>query len=143
MRVRVNDNDYDIKIIGQKVTVNGKEITVKFDKDQITIEGKTFYLDYVEDSDPSLMIVNGMAYTVSKSSDITASMKDLKAPISGRIMEVLVKAGDEIKKGQQILVLEAMKMQNHIYSPVTAKISELRVKDGQTVMTGEILVKFH
>jgi biotin carboxyl carrier protein len=143
MRVRVNDNDYDIKIIGQNVTVNGKEITVKFDIDQITIEGKTFYLDYVEDSDPSLMIVNGMAYTVSKSSDITASMKELRAPISGRIMEVLVKAGDEIKKGQQILVLEAMKMQNHIYSPVTAKISELRVKDGQTVMTGEILVTFH
>jgi pyruvate carboxylase subunit B len=143
LRVKVNDNDYDIKIIGQNVTVNGKEITVKFDKDQITIEGKIFYLDYVEDSDPSLMIVNGMAYTVSKSSDLTVSMKELKAPISGRIMEVLVKAGDEIKKGQQILVLEAMKMQNHIYSPVTAKISELRVKNGQTVMMGEILVTFH
>ncbi|HEU4467601.1 MAG TPA: acetyl-CoA carboxylase biotin carboxyl carrier protein subunit [Nitrososphaeraceae archaeon] len=143
MRVKVNDNDYDIKIIGQNVTVNGREITVKFDKDQITIEGKIFYLDYLEDSDPSLMIVNGMAYFVSKNSDLPVSMKEIRAPISGRIMEVLVKAGDEIKKGQQILVLEAMKMQNHIYSPGTAKISELRVKEGQTVMTGEILVTFH
>lgn len=143
MRVKVNGNDYDIKIIGQNVIVNGKQISAKFDEDQITIEGKKFYLDYAEDSDPSLMIVNGMAYTVSKSSDLTVSRKELRAPISGRIMEVLVKAGDDIKKGQQILVLEAMKMQNHIYSPATARISELRVKEGQTVKTGEILATFH
>jgi biotin carboxyl carrier protein len=142
MRVKVNGNDYDIKIIGQNVIVNGKQITAKFDEDQITIEGKKFYLDYMEDSDPSLVIVNGMAYIVSKNSDLTVSMKELRAPISGRIVEVLVKAGDDIKKGQQMVVLEAMKMQNHIYSPATAKISELRVKEGQTVKTGEILVRF-
>jgi biotin carboxyl carrier protein len=142
MRVKVNGNDYDIKIIGQNVIVNGKQITAKFDEDQITIEGKKFYLDYIEDSDPSLVIVNGMAYIVSKNSDLIVSMKELRAPISGRIVEVLVKAGDDIKKGQQMVVLEAMKMQNHIYSPATAKISELRVKEGQTVKTGEILVRF-
>ena len=142
MRVKVNANDYDIKIIGQNVIVNGKQITAKFDEDQIIIEGKKFYLDYIEDSDPSLMIVNGMAYIVSRNSDLTVSMKELRAPISGRIIEVLVKAGDDIKKGQQIVVLEAMKMQNHIYSPATAKISELRVKEGQTVKTGEILAPF-
>lgn len=142
MRVKVNGNDYDIKIIGQNVIVNGKQITAKFDEDKITIEGKKFYLDYIEDSDPSLVIVNGMAYIVSKNSDLTVSMKELRAPISGRIVDVLVKAGDDIKKGQQIVVLEAMKMQNHIYSPATAKISELRVKEGQTVKTGEVLVTF-
>jgi hypothetical protein len=64
MRVKVNGNDYDIKIIGQNVIVNGKQITAEFDEDQITIEGKKFYLDYIEDSDPSLVIVNGMAYIV-------------------------------------------------------------------------------
>ena len=142
MRVKVNGNDYDIKIIGQNVIVNGKQITAKFDEDQITIEGKKFYLDYIEDSDPSLVIVNGLAYIVSKNSDLTVSMKELRAPISGRIVDVLVKAGDDIQKGQQIVVLEAMKMQNHIYSPATAKISELRVKEGQTVKTGEILATF-
>jgi biotin carboxyl carrier protein len=142
MRVKVNGNDYDIKIIGQNVIVNGKQITAKFDEDQITIEGKKFYLDYIDDSDPSLMIVNGMAYIVSKNSDLTVSMKELRAPISGRIIEVLVKAGDDIKKGQQVVVLEAMKMQNHIYSPTTAKISELRVKEGQSVKTGEIIATF-
>ena len=142
MRVKVNGNDYDIKIIGQNVIVNGKQITAKFDEDQITIEGKKFYLDYIDDRDPSLMIVNGMAYIVSKNSDVTVSMKELRAPISGRIIEVLVKVGDDIKKGQQVVVLEAMKMQNHIYSPITATISELRVKEGQSVKTGEILATF-
>lgn len=77
MRVKVNGNDYDIKIIGQNVIVNGKQITAKFDEDQITIEGKKFYLDYIEDSDPSLVIVNGMAYIISKNSDLTVDRKSV------------------------------------------------------------------
>jgi biotin carboxyl carrier protein len=142
MRIKVNDNYYDIMVIGQKVRVNGIEMPISISENEITIRGKKFYLDYIEDTQPALLIVNGMAYMLSKSSDLTESMKQLKAPISGRIMEVLVKAGDNIKKGQLILVLEAMKMQNHINSPTTAKISELKVKIGQSVKTGEVLATF-
>jgi hypothetical protein len=43
MRVKVNGNDYDIKIIGQNVIVNGKQITAKFDESQITIEKKILF----------------------------------------------------------------------------------------------------
>lgn len=142
MRITVNGNNYSIVIMGNKVTVNGKKIPVKINENEITIKGKKFYFDYIEDAEPTLLIVNGMAYIVSKGSDLTESLKELKAPISGRITEILVKVGDDIKKGQQILVLEAMKMQNHIYSPATAKISELMVKVGQSVKTGEILATF-
>jgi biotin carboxyl carrier protein len=142
MRIKVNDNYYDIMVIGQKVRVNGIEMPISISENEITIRGKKFYLDYIEDTQPALLIVNGMAYMLSKSSDLTESMKQLKAPISGRIMEVLVKAGDNIKKGQLIFVLEAMKMQNHINSPTTAKISELKVKIGQSVKTGEVLATF-
>jgi biotin carboxyl carrier protein len=142
MRINVNGNDYNITIIGPKVRANGKEIAVVFSENEITIDGKKFYLDYMEDEEPSLMIVNGMAYIVSKSSDIAGSMKQIKAPISGRIIEVLVKDGDNIRKGQLIFVLEAMKMQNHINSPITAKILDLKVQIGQSVKTGEVLATF-
>jgi biotin carboxyl carrier protein len=139
MRVKVNGNDYDIIITGHNVIVNGKQISTIFNENEITIEGKKFYLDYIEDSDPSFMIVNGMAYVVSKSGELAHSITQIKAPISGRVIDVLVKDGDEIKNGQLIFVLEAMKMQNQINSPRKARISEVKVKKGDTVKTGQIL----
>ncbi len=139
MKVIVNGNEYKIVIMGNSVQVNGKQLPAIFNEKEITIDGKKFYLDYMEEGDPSLMIVNGMTYVVSKSSEPSDFMKQIKAPISGRILEVLVKAGDNIKKGQLMFVLDAMKMQNQINSPTTAKVSDLRVQIGQTVKTGDVL----
>jgi biotin carboxyl carrier protein len=139
MKVIVNGNEYNIVIMGNSVIVNGKQLPAIFNEKEITIDGKKFYLDYMEEGDPSLMIVNGMNYVVSKSSEPSDFMKQIKAPISGRILEVLVKAGDNIKKGQLMFVLDAMKMQNQINSPTTAKVSDLRVQIGQTVKTGDVL----
>ena len=139
MKVDVNGNEYNIVIMGHNVLVNGKHLSAIFYENEITIDGKKFFLDYMEEGDPSLMIVNGMAYVVSKSSESTDFMKQIKAPISGRIIEVLVKSGDDIKKGQLLFVLDAMKMQNQINSPTIAKISDLMVRIGQTVKTGDVL----
>ena len=139
MKVIVNGNDYKIVIMGNSVLVNGKQLHAIFNEKEITIDGKKFYLDYMEEGDPSLMIVNGMTYVVSKSSEPSDFMKQIKAPISGRILEVLVKAGDNIKKCQLMFVLDAMKMQNQINSPTTAKVSDLRVQIGQTVRSGDVL----
>ena len=139
MKVNVNGNEYNIVIMGHNVLVNGKHLSAIFYENEITIDGKKFYLDYMEEGDPSLMIVNGMAYVVSKSSELTDIINQIKAPISGRIIEVLVKSGDDIKKGQLLFVLDAMKMQNQINSPTIAKISDLMVRIGETVKTGDVL----
>lgn len=142
MKLTVNNNEYSIVIMGNSVLVNGKRTSAIYNENEITIDGKKFYLDYMEEGDPSLMIVNGMTYVVSKSTEDTHMMKQIKAPISGRIIEVLVKPGDDVKKGQLMFVLDAMKMQNQINSPMTTKVSDLRVKIGETVKTGDILATF-
>lgn len=139
MKVTVNGNDYAITIIGHKVTVNGKQIVAEINENEIAIGGEKFHLDYMEDADPFLMIVNGMAYVVSKSSFLEASMNKVRAPISGRVVEVLIKPGDYVKKSQTMFVLEAMKMQNHINSPTNAKISDIKINRGEVVKTGQIL----
>jgi glutaconyl-CoA decarboxylase len=139
MKVIVNGNEYNIVIMGNSVIVNGKQLPAIFNEKEITIDGKKFYLDYMEEGDPSLMIVNGMNYVVSKSSEPSDFMKQIKAPISGRIIEISVKSGDDVKKDQLMFVLDAMKMQNQINSPTTAKVSDLRVQIGQTVKTGDVL----
>ena len=58
----------------------------------------------------------------------------------GKILSVAVSAGTAVKKGDLLLVLEAMKMQNEIYAPQDGTVSDVRVSANQTVATGDILV---
>jgi biotin carboxyl carrier protein len=145
MKIKVNDNNYDIDMIGRIVRVDGREIPIVLnenDDDVVIIDGEKFRLDYEEDSDPSLMIVNGMTYLVSKNQEYTESSKQLKAPIGGRVIDVLVDAGSDVRKGQVLLVIEAMKMENQIKSPTGAKIYEIKTEVGQSVKAGQVLVTF-
>ena len=55
-------------------------------------------------------------------------------------MRVLVSAGDSVRAGQGLLVVEAMKMQNEIRAPKSGTIDRVRVVEGQTVNAGEVVV---
>jgi biotin carboxyl carrier protein len=66
----------------------------------------------------------------------------LTAPLPGTIVEIFVKAGDEIEAGQVILVIEAMKMKNSIRSTRAGKAAQVLVSAGQTVAHKQALVKF-
>jgi biotin carboxyl carrier protein len=61
------------------------------------------------------------------------------APMPGKIIRVLVKAGDSIELKQGLVVVEAMKMQNEIRSPKSGTVERLMVAEGQAVNTGEVL----
>lgn len=63
----------------------------------------------------------------------------LISPMPGKIVRVLLSAGDEVAANQGVLIVEAMKMQNEVQSPKAGKVSEIRVKEGQTVNSGETL----
>jgi biotin carboxyl carrier protein len=62
------------------------------------------------------------------------------APMPGKIVRVLVSAGDSVRAGQGLLVVEAMKMQNEIRAPKSGRIDRVRVIEGQTVNAGEVVV---
>ena len=64
----------------------------------------------------------------------------IAAPMQGTIVKVLVSEGDEVTAGQAVLVLEAMKMENHINAERGGKVAEVRVGAGDTVGTGDVLV---
>jgi len=63
------------------------------------------------------------------------------APIPGVVSQVKVSAGTNVKKGQVLLYLEAMKMQNEILAPYDAVVKEVAVTQGASVQTGDLLVK--
>ena len=63
----------------------------------------------------------------------------VKAPMPGTIIDVLVKAGDNVKSGQPIAVLEAMKMENNIASPQDGMVTSVTVSKGASVQTGTVI----
>lgn len=63
------------------------------------------------------------------------------AAIPGLILQVNVKIGDRVARGQSLLVLEAMKMQNQICSPAAGAVAAIRVVPGQKVAKGELMVE--
>ena len=62
--------------------------------------------------------------------------------MSGKIVGVFIKAGNEVKRGQLLVILEAMKMENQIKSHANGRIREIKVCEDQSVNTGEILITF-
>ena len=71
---------------------------------------------------------------------VPAGAETVKATMPGKILSVAVSAGQAVKKGETLLILEAMKMQNEIAAPHDAVVAEVRVSANQTVSTGEDLV---
>jgi len=74
---------------------------------------------------------------------MTPKVSDVKAPMPGLVLEVNVKPGDHVKKGDTIVVLEAMKMENSIKSPVEAIVQSVSVDKGQAVDKNAVLVNFN
>jgi biotin carboxyl carrier protein len=72
----------------------------------------------------------------------SARVSEIKAPMPGMVLKVFVAEGDEIKKGDNLLVLEAMKMENIIKSPADVIIKKIRIKPGDKVEKGQILIDF-
>ena len=62
------------------------------------------------------------------------------APMPGKVLEIKVKAGDAVKSGDVLMILEAMKMQNEIMAPADGTVSDVRVSAGQTVSTGDVMI---
>jgi len=65
---------------------------------------------------------------------------DVTAPMSGRISEVLCKVGDQVNCEDELMVLEALKMENPIWAPVDGKIVEIRVAAGAMVESNQLLL---
>lgn len=70
-------------------------------------------------------------------------VQQIKAPMPGLVLNVLVAAGDEVKKGDSLLVLEAMKMENMIKSPTDGVVKKVNVKQGDKVEKNENLIIFN
>lgn len=67
--------------------------------------------------------------------------KAVKSSMPGKVLKILCKVGDELASGQPMMIIEAMKMENEIRSPQAGVVEEIGVQPGQSIQTGDLLVK--
>lgn len=136
----INGNEYDAEIVGiedntAEVTVNGVNYSVQIDqKTQLAKTPKLIRSVAVPstDSHPS----------VSKTSSPSApkGTGNIKSPLPGVILDIYVREGETVKMGQKLIMLEAMKMENNINADKEGKVTLIKVKKGDSVMEGDILI---
>ena len=73
---------------------------------------------------------------------VKPTRSEIRAPMPGRVVRILVEEGSEVGNGEGLLVVEAMKMQNEIRSVGPGKVMRIAVSEGQTVNAGDLLVVF-
>jgi len=73
---------------------------------------------------------------------MVSKVSNIKAPMPGLVLNILVEEGQEVKKGDALIVLEAMKMENILKSPADGKVKKVAVKKGIAVEKGQILIEF-
>lgn len=66
---------------------------------------------------------------------------EVKSPLPGNILNVFVREGDEVKKGDKLVVYEAMKMENTIFSEKDGQVIKVKVKQGDNILEGDVLIE--
>lgn len=106
---------------------------------KVKVNGKTFEVKILSVSETEPLEV-GTVKTAPAASAAPVSGKPVESPMQGTILDVKVKVGDEVKAGDTLLILEAMKLENEIKAPSNGKVLEIRVQKGATVNSKDVLV---
>lgn len=106
---------------------SGKNLTIETEGGIFTIQ--------IKDELDQLLEKMGFGTMANK------AIKEIKAPMPGLVLEISVSDGQEVKEGDKILILEAMKMENSILINTQAKIKKITVAAGQAVEKGQVLVE--
>lgn len=131
--VSTGNDAYHILHNGQSYRIRVTEVNAAEKKLTIRVNGNDYNLE-VKDRFDVLLNQLGM-------SDLAATkINDIKAPMPGLVLKVNVTEGQQITKGEPVLVLEAMKMENVLKAPADATVKAIKVQIGNAVDKGQVLV---
>ena len=134
---------YRLKVGEREFAIDVQEQTA--DRYAVSVGGEAYEVTLAEDANPSAVSIAPrptVALPPSRQAVTAGGKGALTAPMPGVILEVKVKAGDAVERGQPVAVLDAMKMHNTIASPQTGVVAEVLVAAGQTVDHGELILKY-
>jgi len=130
----IRGHDYDVEVTsleGQvaRVEVNGTKYKVEIQSEKKASKTPRLIRKDIPKIKDSHMIKKD------------ASLYQIKAPLPGVIMQVKVKVGDEVKRGDNLLIYEAMKMENNLASEREGRVSAIKVSAGDSILQGDVLLE--
>ncbi len=141
---------YRVSVDGNEILVDGKktgrsnysliinhrsfevDVDITETEYRVLVDGRNYHIDLV---DERRMRVGGFQSGIQ-----LQGRQNISVPMAGKVIAVLVNEGDQIEKGQGLVIVEAMKMENEVRSPIQAEVKEVKVKTGQAVEAGELLL---
>lgn len=138
----VEGTDYDVEILEiednvAKVNVNGAEFVVELKQ---ALKPTTRPIKQVVAPEPKPAASAAPAQKPAPAPAPAGAGRNICAPLPGTIIDLKVNVGDQVKEGDTLLILEAMKMQNNIEAEVSGQVTAILVKPGDSVMEGTALV---
>jgi pyruvate carboxylase subunit B len=138
------------------ITVHGEQYHVQIaGRGERTQEGRTFFirldgrleevlLKPVRELSPTEVVsgdLSSLGMEVKPKRSKPVALGDVASPISGKIVNIKVKPGDEVKEGDVLFVVEAMKMENEVHSPISGVVEEVLAQVSETVNPDEVVVR--
>ena len=155
-KVRVN-KDFDFSLNEQNIQ-NLDAVTLNGENYHVLHHAKSYHAEVVEKdfiNKTYKVVINNNEYVVSIANHLDQLIKEMgfevgktkvvnaiKAPMPGLILEINVAVGQEVQEGDNLLILEAMKMENSFDSPRAGVIKSIAVTKGQAVDKGQLLIEF-
>ena len=132
-KYKINGNTYNVAI--NNVNDNLAEVEVNGTKYNVELEAAP-----KPEVKPVVHEVHKPAAPANPAPKPAARKSGIKSPLPGVILDIKVQVGDAVKKGQTLLILEAMKMENNIDADRGGVVKEILVQQGATVMEGDNLI---
>ena len=159
-RLAEQTHTVDIEEIGKsvyRVSVDGNEFLVDGKKTgrtnfSLIVDNRSFEIEVDNAGDEYRVLVDGRTYHVNliderrvltgggQSGSQLQGRQKVSVPMPGKVIAVLVAEGDRVEKGQGLVIVEAMKMENEVHSPISGEVREIKVTPGDTVEGGAVLV---
>ena len=132
-----------------KYTIDGKEYEVQIEDVEgniadVTVNGEAFKVEMEQEAEKKKVVLGQPAAEAEEGETASAANVNtanaLKAPLPGVVTEIKVAVGDEVKVGDVVVVLEAMKMANNLEAEKDGKVTAICVKTGESVLEDSPLV---
>ncbi len=134
-KLDVISTDHKLHLIDGNASVKAELLDIDLDSKVVTlsIDGKQHTVVIEDKLD---ILIDELGFTA----EANVVIKDIKAPMPGLVLEIMVKEGDQVEKDSQLLILEAMKMENVLKCPGDGIVKEISIAKGDAVEKGQLLI---